>query len=48
MLGSGSGGRRLRAGGKAEADLEAMIRGGINITLFVRGAPRCLRERPGR
>ena len=30
------------------ADWEAMIRGGINITRFVRGAPRCLREAPGR
>ena len=30
------------------ADSEAMIRGGINITLFVCGAPRCLREPPGR
>ena len=31
-----------------EADSEAMIRGGINITRFARGVPRCLRETPDR
>jgi hypothetical protein len=29
------------------ADWEAMMPGGIIATLFVRGAPRCLRETPG-
>jgi hypothetical protein len=31
-----------------EAAWEAVIRRGINITLFVRGAPHVLRETPGR
>jgi hypothetical protein len=31
-----------------EADSEAMIRMGINIMLFVRGAPQVLPDRPRR
>jgi len=33
---------------RARAVSAAMIRGGINVTLFVRTAPQCLRETPGR
>jgi hypothetical protein len=34
--------------GCGQADSEAMIRGGINVRLFVRGARHCLPQAPCR